>query len=168
MDYKKGLLNDIFKYSNEEDPEYNILKATKRLWSYAAFLVKTKLDVNIGNDILKLISPIMDSYIAVLNSTKADLEVLQLLLTNNLDIPDEYIKLSIQSISLRLACYCGKDNMGNITKQILLKFDPVKDDFDVQALNEAMSFIKQVISKLTKEYLKCKGVDIRKILLILP
>jgi hypothetical protein len=168
IDYKKGLLGDIFKYSNEEDPEYNILKATKRLWSYGAFLVKSGLDVNAGNGILKLISPIMDSYIAILNSTKADLEVLETVLTTELGIPDEYIKLSVESIAVRLACYNGDDNQIVITKEILTKLDPVKDNFDVQSLKEAMKFIKQIIAKLTKEYLKCKGVDIRKILLILP
>jgi len=164
IDYKKGLLNDIYKYSNEEDPEYNILKAAKRLWSYGAFLVKSGLDVNTGNGILKLISPIMDSYIAILNSTKADLEVLEIVLRKDLDIPHDYIKLSVESIAVRLACYSGIDNNVNITKQILTMLDPVKDDFDVQSLNETMKFIKKIITKLTSEYLKCKGVNIRKIL----
>lgn len=30
LQYKDGLISDIFKYSNEIDPEYNILKAAKR------------------------------------------------------------------------------------------------------------------------------------------
>lgn len=164
LHYKDGLISDIFKYSNEIDPEYNILKAAKRTWALGAYLVKSGENIELGNMLLKTLSSLMSSYIAILNSTKADLETVILIAEKNLNISIEYLGKSLESIALRLFCYDKYDLRKDITEKIYNDIHTSIDTSNPIILKDTLKYIKKMISLLTLEYLKCVNMDLRKII----
>lgn len=114
--------------------------------------------------LLKTLSPLMSSYIAILNSTKADLETVILIAEKNLNISIEYLGKSLESIALRLFCYDKYDLRKDITEKIYNDIHTSIDTSNPIILKDTLKYIKKMISLLTLEYLKCVNMDLRKII----
>jgi len=161
-DYAKSLRLDVWHYLNSSD--LNILKATKRFWSYLLFQRKRLLrnekssegrsysktmreqsqnklasEINLENveNIIVGIAPLFGSYIALINAVKGDLELVADIMESDVYVDPDFFLQSLDGFQLRLKCYNS-----NKTK---------KCEFDSKVQSQIIESIEKLKTDLTSD-----------------
>lgn len=161
QNYENSLRSDVREFIYD-----NPLKASKRLWSLAAYKKKAQLgDLRNVDVILDKLTPLASSYIALLNSTMADIETI-------INIIERYkgmftygdIVGSLQSIMDRLICYDGNDKDDIFTNKLYNRLVKVRNNFNIVDLEEIINMISGELRLKLREYFICQNIDLYKML----
>ncbi|SNW62680.1 Sputnik V21 virophage-like protein [Orpheovirus IHUMI-LCC2] len=161
QNYDNSLRSDVREFIYD-----NPLKASKRLWSLAAYKKKSQTgELRNVDIILDKLTPLAASYIALLNSSMADIEtIINIIEGYNGMYTDNDILGSLDAIMERLLCYDGNDKDVIFNNKLYNKLVNVRNNFSIPELEEIINMISGELRLKIRQYFICQNIDLYKML----